>query len=507
MKYILTAAQMKESDRRMIEEIGVPSLVLMERAALQCVNAMKEENADLTRVLIVCGSGNNGGDGFAIARILAEEGRDVDVVFVGNEASRSKETCVQMQILSNLGISVGKCLPEREYSVIIDAIFGIGLSRRIEGKYREIIERMNRYKGYRVAVDIPSGIDADSGQVLGLAFRADMTVTFVCMKAGMVLFPGSEYAGKVVEKPIGIVVDPRLEKQEDVFYTLDRSDIGKRMPKRMPDSNKGTYGRVLVIAGSKGMSGAAYLSAKAAYTTGAGLVRIYTEETNRTILQQLLPEAVMTTYDAGEADCFKELPGLLKWAGVVCLGCGLGTGETSARLVREVLRQNQKPCVIDADGLNLLSAFSEAEWRGWTRAEGQYVLTPHMKEMSRLTGCTVEEWKKDRVKRLRNFVREENVVCALKDSRTLAAKRGRKMFLNRTGNAAMAKAGAGDVLAGVIAALMAQGMPAYEAAVLGVCLHGLAGDAAKERCGPYSVLGEDIIKGLKEALNNLEEKS
>lgn len=507
MKYILTAAQMKESDRRMIEDIGIPSLVLMERAALQCVNAMKEEKVDFSKTLIVCGSGNNGGDGFAIARLLAEEGRDIDVVFVGNEASRSKETCTQMQILDSLGISVGKSLPEREYSVIIDAVFGIGLSRKIEGRYQEIIERMNQYNGYRVAVDIPSGIDADSGQVLGCAFRADMTVTFACMKAGTVLFPGAEYAGKVVEKPIGIIADPRLEGQEDVYYTLDFSDIEKRMPKRLPDSNKGTYGRVLVIAGSKGMTGAAYLSAKAAYLTGAGLVRIYTEETNRMILQQLLPEAVMTTYDSEDADCFRELPGLLKWADVVCLGCGLGTGISSKKLVREALSQNQNPCVIDADGLNLLASFSEEERKNWKREAGQYILTPHMKEMSRLTGRTVEEWKQDRKELLRKFVDEENVVCALKDSRTLVTGKTRQIFLNRTGNAAMAKAGAGDVLAGMISGLMAQKMPAYEAAVLGVCLHGLAGDAAKRECGQYSVLAEDIIEGIKTVLKNLEERS
>lgn len=505
MKYILTAEQMKRADRRMIEEVGIPSLVLMERAALQCINTMKEEKVDLSSALIVCGSGNNGGDGFALARLLAEEGRTVDVVFVGKEASRSKETCIQMQILGNLGISVGNCLPEREYSVIIDAVFGIGLSRKIEGRYKEIIERMNRYRGYKVAVDAPSGISADSGQVLGCAFRADLTVTFAYLKVGLILFPGAKYAGKVVEKAIGIAEDPFFKEHSDLFYTFDFLDMVDRMPKRIPDSNKGTYGKLLVIAGSKGMSGAAYLSAKAAYLVGAGLVRIYTEETNRIILQQLLPEAVITTYDSDKEDCFQELPGLLQWADAVCIGCGLGTKECSKRLVKEVLGKNQKPCVIDADGINLLAAFSEEEWSKWERMEGQYVLTPHMKEMSRLTGYTVEELKKDRAELLRRFVHKEGVVCALKDSRTLVAGNKQKIFLNRTGNSAMAKAGAGDVLSGVISGLIAQKVPAYEAAVLGVYLHGLAGDAAKEECGPYSVLAEDMIGGVKTVLHSLEE--
>ena len=238
---------------------------------------------------------------------------------------------------------------------------------------------------------------------------------------------------------------------------------------------------------------------------GAGLVRIYTEESNRQILQQLLPEAIITTYDEMALDCFRELPDLLQWADVVCIGCGLGISEYSRRLFKMTLEMNRKPCVIDADGLNLLAEFTEEERRKWARQKEQYVLTPHMKEMSRLTGYPVAELKNHRNALLREFVEKMQVVCAMKDSRTLVAACGHPTFLNSSGNAAMAKAGSGDVLAGTIAGLMAQNLPTFDAAVLGVYLHGLAGDTAREECGSYSVLAEDLIRGLGRTLKTLEE--
>lgn len=504
MRYILTSGQMKAADTDTIRRIGIPSPVLMERAALQCAAAMREEGIDTSRALVVCGSGNNGGDGFVIARLLHEAGDAVDIVFAGNMDSRSEETCLQMRIVENLGMSVGNSLPEKEYSVIIDAVFGIGLSREITGRYAELIAGMNRYHAAKVAVDIASGISADTGEVLGCAFEADLTVTFAYLKRGQVLYPGSLFSGRTLVKPIGIQY-PEREHSEDVWYTLEPADAAGMLPKRTEDSNKGTYGRVLCITGSKGMSGAAYLSAKAAYLSGAGLVQIYTEESNRQILQQLLPEAVMATYDQEEADCFSRLPELLAWADVVCIGCGLGRTEASQTLMRLVLSHNHKPCVIDADGLNILSGFSAQEEDGWVRRPGQYVLTPHMKEMSRLTGYTVEELKQNRML-AKEYADQKQVVCVMKDSRTAAAGPGSAFYLNTSGNSALAKGGSGDVLAGLTAGLMAQKMDSYEASVLAVYLHGLAGDAAKDACGAHSVLAEDILTGIRKTIQTLEEK-
>ena len=252
MKYVLNADQMKASDSRMIQQIGIPSLVLMERAAQQCVEMLKQEMPDAHTALVVCGSGNNGGDGFAVARILYEEGVFVETAFVGKMESRSYETETQMKILQKIGVPIVTELPDKEYDVIIDAVFGIGLCRRIEGRYANVIERMNQYQGYKVAVDIASGISADTGAILGCAFRADLTVTFAYAKAGQLYHPGADYTGKLTVRPIGIW-NPELEQSSDVYYHFEQSDLKAYMPKRRPDSNKGTYGKVLVIAGSKGM--------------------------------------------------------------------------------------------------------------------------------------------------------------------------------------------------------------------------------------------------------------
>lgn len=504
MQYILTASQMKRADQRMISEIGIPSMVLMERAALQTVETMKEENIDLSKVLIVCGSGNNGGDGFAIGRLLAEEGYAPDIIFVGNMESRSEETRLQMHVLENMQIKVGNSLPDKEYSAIIDAVFGIGLSREIEGRYKTIIERMNAYDAIKVAVDIASGISADDGRVLGCAFKADLTVTFAYAKVGQMFYPGKSYSGKVCVRNIGIM-NPELDSIDDVYFTLQKEDIKIRIAPRIPDSNKGSYGKVLFVTGSKGMSGAAYLSAKAAYLAGAGLVRVYTEESNRQVIQQLLPEAVMTTYSVEDEDPFFKLQELLNWADVICLGCGLGMSDLSKKLVRAVLELNKKPGVIDADGLNIISEFSDKEKNEFRNKAELYVLTPHMKEMSRISGATVNELKNDRLELTKCFVKDIPVTCVVKDSRTLVIKNNHKYYLNTSGNAAMAKAGAGDVLAGIIAGLMAQKMENYEAAVLGVYMHGLAGDNARECCGAYSVLAEDILTGFRRIFIELEE--
>lgn len=506
MEYILNGAQMKAADTHMIQEVGIPSLVLMERAALACVSVMKKRGVDLSKALVVCGSGNNGGDGFAIARLLFEEGYAPEVVFAGRMESRSEETKLQMDILKKLGMSYGNCLPDREYSVIIDAVFGIGLTRPLEGKYKEIIEKMNAVRGVKVAVDIPSGISADTGQVLGTAFCADLTVTFAYRKRGHIFYPGSNYCGNVISMPIGIA-GPELSENTNVIFSLNKEDVPRLLPKRQADSNKGTFGKVLLIVGSRGMSGAAYLSAKAAYAVGAGLIRIYTEESNRMILQQLLPEAVVTTYHGDdEEDALAKLDSLLVWADVTVIGCGLGMEAPGAALLRSVLENYSGPCVVDADALNILSGSKELKSL-LKNTRAKCILTPHMKEMSRLTGISVDELKNRRTEILENYVEEYPVVCIMKDARTMAAKSRRQMYLNTSGNAALAKGGSGDVLAGMISGFLAQGISCFHAAVLSIYVHGLAGEAAGKKIGYRSVLARDIIDGIGETLKSLEEQN
>lgn len=496
MRYLPNGTQMSQADSFTIKVTGIPSLVLMERAALKTVEMMHMHGIDTSRALVVCGSGNNGGDGFAIARLLTEEGKNARILFAGREDSLSEECRIQKKIAGNLGISIITEIPAEEYTVIIDAVFGVGLSRGISGKYADIIAWMNKQNCGKVAVDIPSGVDSATGKILGTAFRADLTVAMACVKAGCEMYPGRYCAGETVAVPIGI--DPEFfAPDENVCITYDRHDIPKLLPERKADSHKGSYGKVLMVTGSSGMAGAAYLSAKAAYAVGAGLVQIYTAQENRAILQQLLPEAVISCYQEYDED---KLARLLDWADVVCIGCGLGTGETSERILRSTLNKVSVPCIIDADGLNLLARETDLLEKMHTPV----ILTPHMKEMSRLTGYSVNELTDRRLEILRGFTEKYPAVCVLKDSRTFVKERGRHPFFNLAGNSAMAKAGAGDVLAGVITGLVAQGMQAYESAALGVYLHACGGDEAKEAKGSYSVLARDLIAGIEKCMEKKE---
>lgn len=500
MQLWVNAAQMKAADQYTIQKLEVPSLELMEHAAQACVQVLEDEKVDLSHVCVVCGSGNNGGDGFAIARILQNNRYSVETFCVGNPEHYTEETQEQMHRLQECGGKITYGMPQEDsYSVIIDAVFGVGLSRKVEGRYRQVIEQMNRMRGTKFAVDIPSGLSATTGCILGCAFKADYTVTFQLKKIGLELSQGRTMAGRVIVPDIGISTDSICEDQE-IVRTAGKNIYRKMLPDRPEDSNKGTYGRLLVIAGSKGMAGAAYLNAHAAYMTGAGLVRVYTSSDNREILQTLLPEAIITTYEEYNKE---ELLSLLTWADSVCIGSGLGMSRLSEKILKTVIEYVKVPCLIDADGLNLL-----AENKNYLNqmAERRFVITPHMKEMSRLTGTPVEELKADRIQTLKDFISRYRITCVLKDSRTLIASEEKGIRMNLTGNSAMAKAGSGDVLAGVISGWMVQGKEAEDAAELGTYIHGLSGDLAKFEKGVYSVMARDLIEYISKALMKLEEE-
>lgn len=495
MRYLPIGEQMKKADFKTIDRIGLSSMVLMERAALQVVRVLKEEQLDLSKVLVVCGSGNNGGDGYAVARLLHLEGYEVHIQFVGSEESRSDDNSKQNQICSYYGIPTVHSCDYDEYSVIIDAIFGIGLKRNIAGTYYTIIQAMNQAKGAKVSIDIPSGLSDKSGTVLGICVEADITVAIAFAKRGVYLNDGNRYCGNIRTVDIGITAES-LPQDEYLTFTYGLEDLKNNYPKRIVNSHKGNYGKVLFIAGSKGMAGAAFLCAKSAYMTGCGLVQIYTAEENLQVIQTLLPEAIVKTYRTYDEE---TLINLLEWADTVGIGCGLGTDEVAEKLVKYTLQHAKCPCVLDADALNILSKHMEL----LMYTNQPIVLTPHMKEMSRLLGCTIEELRTDRFLRLIKFVESNAVTCVLKDARTLVAERNKDIYMNLSGNHAMAKGGSGDVLTGIISGIAAQGIDLAEAARLGVYLHGLAGDVAKTKKGAYSVLASDIIESISDVLKEI----
>ena len=496
MKYLLTGKQMQETDQYTINEIGIPSMVLMERAALQIVEVIEHQVPDLSNILIACGSGNNGGDGYAIARLLHLKGYHVSIFFVGNDEKRSEDNVKQKKIADYYQIPIKQEFESEEYSVIVDAIFGNGLSRDIEGKYYDVICKLNQMSGFKVAVDSPSGIHDETGDVMGIAFRADMTIAVAFAKRGQMFEKATPYVGKLEVIDIGIYEDA-IRGTDKLTYCYEFGDFVKRFPKRSTNGHKGSFGKVLLIVGSKGMSGAAYLCAKAAYTVGAGLVQIYTHEENRVILQEMLPETIISTYHDYDKDQIHEL---LRWANVVGIGCGLGMGEVAEQIVRETLHTVHVPCVVDADALNLISKDVTI-----LQNKSNLILTPHMKEMARLLSCEVRDLQKDKMKYLRHFVEEYPVTCVLKDARTLGENATEYIFFNLTGNSAMAKGGSGDVLTGIIAGILAQKATLYDAACLGVYLHGTSGDYARDKKGLYSVLAGDLIENISPVLKQIQE--
>ncbi len=508
MQILVNSREMKECDHNTITHFQMPSLVLMERAALGVWEEIKNRGLDCSKVLVACGLGNNGGDGLAVARLLHQAGAGVTILLDWKEERASEETKHQFEIVRKYGIPVTTELPRQDYTLVIDALFGIGLAREVTGRFREWLEALNECSGYKLAIDIPSGISGDNGQVLGCGFRADLTVTFAYAKTGLLLHPGLEYAGDVVVKDIGIDESSWLLKQP-LAYAPERADLS-RLPERKPCSNKGTFGHVLVIAGKRNMSGAAFFSGKAAAVTGCGLVKIFTEDSNRVILQQQFPEAILETWSREElgtggisesrgreeagADGFSvKLEKSLRWADAVVLGPGLGTEGTAGRIVKEALTMASVPVILDADALNLMAEDPKI----LEKASGKAIITPHLGEMGRLTGQKVQEIRQNITSIARNYAKEHNVICICKDARTVTALPEGRYYINTSGNQGMATAGAGDVLTGVLAGLIAQGMAMEEAAPLGVFLHGLAGDAIREETGCYGMLATDIIEGIR----------
>lgn len=502
MKYLVTKTEMQQYDRNTMDVFGMPSLVLIERAALAAAEELRRDGlrAD-DRILIVCGTGNNGADGLVLARLLHADGCAVQLLLIGDRKKATAENRTESEIASAYGVpavTYGQADADgvlgRTYDVIVDAIFGVGLSRRIEGAYHELITALNGMQAKKVALDIPSGIDADDGQVLGAAFAADLTVTFSYEKLGMRLFAGQEYCGRIVCRSVGI--DDRSFLNENgqghapqtAAYT--RADLSL-IPDRRMHTNKGSYGKVLIVAGSVGMAGAALFSARAAYVSGCGLVRVVTPEENRTVIQTALPEAVLTTYHAKkpETDSIIEA---LQWADVIVCGPGLGTMDTARRLVRLVLQNAAVPLILDADALNVIAEETEVLRKPHT----DLIVTPHLGEMARLIQSPVSYIQAHLTECAREFARTYNVICVLKDARTVTAIPYGMTYLNLSGNNGMATGGSGDVLTGVIAALIAQGLSPDQAAPLGVYVHGAAGDAAAARYGHYSLTASALSEAL-----------
>lgn len=491
MKYVLNNQEMQNVDKETIEQIGVPGLVLMERASQKIAERLKKAAKKQDRILAVAGCGNNGGDALAAARILLEEGFSVDFTVVGNLEKTSKDLKTQLGILNRLGYEMKTDADYNGYDWILEGLFGVGLSREISGVYRTAVEAINESSARVLSVDIPSGISGDTGKVLGCAVKADATVTFGGPKAGHLFYPGKDYTGRLFVEKIGFF-DQTLKKYAGGF-SYDEEDL-LRLPKRTADSHKGTYGKVLILAGNETMSGAAYFSAKSALRMGSGLVKVISHASNRPILQSMLPEVLFGTEE--------DLKTSLEWCDCILFGPGMGVSERTKRLLETVLSHGTKPLVLDADGLNTISHYKlQIDYPAGC------ILTPHLKEAARLLDLSAEQVKEDLLDAAHQAAERFQSVVVLKDATTLAVSAGAPVYYNRSGNHGMATGGSGDVLGGVITSLLGRGTDLFEAAALGVYVHGLAGDQAAKKFGYDSMLASDIIEMFGSILGGISDES
>ena len=512
---ILNAAQMREADRRTIQEIGIASLVLMENAGRQVVAAIESRYPDLGErsVAIVCGKGNNGGDGFVVARTLQQRGVEVSVFVIGRITEIKGDARVNLDILGRIGQTVVEVADETAWELhgneitghdlIIDAMFGTGLSAPLTGFYETVVADLNEAGVPIVSIDMPSGLSADTSDLIGDAIDATVTVTLGAPKLPLVLPPAESKSGEVVIADIGIPADVFDQLDGPRIELLTREQMRPLIPARAVDAHKGDFGRVVVVAGSVGKAGAAVLCARGAMRAGAGLVTVASPRSCQpTIAAQAaeyMTEGLDETPD-GTVHFAAAAAVLGIDADVIVAGPGLGRGEGVTTFVRELLDKYDGPLVLDADALN---AFADEPSLLVGREGRDLIITPHPGEMARLVGCSVEDLQADRIGIATDFAKRHKLYLVLKGYRTLVVTPDAKVFVNPTGCPGMATGGTGDVLAGMLAAWLAQLLDAEAACRLAVYLHGSAGELADADSGEVSMTAGDLVDHIGDAILEL----
>lgn len=513
--YLVTANEMREMDRKTMESFGLPGRLLMENAGQGATRILKNHFTDLAQknIAVLAGSGNNGGDGFVMARYLSQMGVAVTVYLLAHASAAKGDAKENLNLLAPLGIPVieihDKSLFEkhktalRHHDIYIDAILGTGLKSAVRGIFKDTIEFLNNSDKPVFAVDIPSGLDTDTGQPHGTSINAQITATFAFPKIGHVLFPGASYTGILEIVDIGI--PPHIaESVAPSQYLLTENRVRKYMQPRPPDAHKGTTGHLLVLSGSPGKTGAAALTAMSAMRSGAGLVTLGIPASLNPILEIQttevmtcpLPEDKTGRLSDSSLNRIKDL-----WEGKKCIAIGPGLGVTNGtkKLVSKIIRECDIPLVIDADGLTCI----EGNTTLLKNNNSPTILTPHPGEMARLTGASVTSIQKDRITSARIFAQTFNVHLVLKGARTVVAHPNGNIFVNTTGNSGMASGGMGDVLTGIIAGFVTQGYAPEAATHMGVYLHGAVADTLSKEYGPIGFLATDIIDVLPVAIGKL----
>lgn len=513
---ILTSHQMKEIDRKTIEEVGIPGPVLMENAGIQIFRILKSRFPEIEKetIVIVAGKGNNGGDGFVVARHILNNGGDPLVLLLAAKEEIRGDAGTNLRIAENIGVRIRevksyevwkKCRASlAKATVIMDAIFGTGLMKPAEGLFAKAIEDINSSAGFKISVDIPSGLSSDTSELIGPAVKADVTVALSAPKICHVFPPSEEWVGELIIADISI---PPLLFDDANFKLeiVEQRDLSPYFQKRKRDAHKGTYGHLFIISGSVGKTGAAVMAAKAALKTGAGLVTIGTPQSCQPIvarsMMELMTEPLTETKEGTlSSEALPRAIGLLEGKDGLLLGPGLGTHESTAEFVLSLLPRVKLPVVIDADGLNILAKNPEL----LKALKKPAILTPHPGEFARLLKLPTKEVRRNKLVLAPAFAKKYGIYLVLKGYRTLVVTPEGKMFVNPTGNPGMATGGSGDVLSGMIASMILQEKNILGATIAAVYLHGQSGDMAARKVGERALVAGDLIRYLPPALKSLE---
>lgn len=509
---LATKKEMNQLDQVAIQKYEIPSLLLMEHAAYGVFSYLEKEHKGKS-VTILCGPGNNGGDGLALARLLYTLTKvKLQVVLLTEKEKLSSDGKVYYTICKHLGVTLwdyAENLQKVEQfieasEVIVDALFGTGLTRKVEGDFYKVIEKVNTSLAFKVSVDLPSGIHADTGQVLGIAVKANCTVTFQMPKIAHFLYPGLVYTGKLHVVDIGIP-QTLVEKMQSKYYAIDAKMVKDMLPERPIRSNKGTYGKVLMIGGQVGMGGAICLASQAIMKMGAGLVTIAVPESLFFLTQQKVTEAITLPLPESEGHLNEKAVNILqeKIDHFTTIGIGPGIGRScEITAIMKYLLESDKPIVVDADGLYALKPYLHEV----KKRKAPMIITPHPGELAYLNGESIEEILAHPIESAQTFSEYFGIVVVLKIERMIVALPTGEVYINSKGHSAIAKGGAGDVLTGMITGLLAQKMQSVEAAVLGCYLHADTACFLAKIKGSYSVLPSDLIEYVAESFKCLEHK-
>lgn len=482
---VLTGKQMKDIENLAFEKLGFKSEELMLLAAsslyvevLKKMESLNKQNSEIN-IVIVCGKGNNGQDGIVLSSMLLKKGIN-NLVYSISEMEKTTKP----EILSKIKEDI------KNADIVIDGIFGTGISREVSGLALILIELINSFSKYTISIDIPSGISSENGQILGQAIFANHTITFQCPKLGCLLFPGAEHVGKLTIYDIGLP-DDLINEMSDEYYYIEQNIVKSELPRRKKNSHKGSFGKVLIVAGSKGMAGAAALCAKAALRAGAGLVRISCIDDILNIVQTLTPEATCISRDETVNVCSEY--------DSIVIGPGIGINEENQKLIFQVIDRYKGNLILDADALTLIKDNIE----NLKNSKANIIITPHEGEAARILGLDSKEINENRIKACNKLVEITGATVVLKGSITLVGSKDGKVYFNSTGNPGMATAGSGDVLAGIIASLAAQGIPPDKVALVSVFIHGLAGDIMSCKVGEYGLISSDLPLAIGIAIKDV----